>query len=496
MASEYVNEVADMATSYGIERMLGTQNFNGINERVSAFETKSRKMSDLEKSSLWIDTKRAIEAEMRTMSLDSNSSGELWLLGNANSAVSFADVRTAFLEAWEQVLMLHSKTLSSMSEMDLKEIDMWRNGKLDSIPEYGSLQDKSTLLNSLKTDIQQLSSELAEESNADQKAAKIEGVGQRETTRRIMLAQAEEDVKSSTISESEYQKIMKLIGLQGSLFQQQLAALSTYGDNYKSLFAQLDQTLAAARDEIKKTEGRESLAGGYFGATKRSTNIDQIKRATSHLGTSVGDGIRSSFPNPDHIGIGVPSARGDGTYFPGGIFQPWIGTPEHLEQNNSFPGIDPETLDPRAESREGFTTGNPEEPSSRPGSPYERGVSNDNLFGTRNANVKNALNNSRLTGVSQNGQLGNAGWSPQGMGGSLSDIPGIDSIKHPWIASIFATSVIGLVIYGTANGLKNYGEMSKDRAEGSATKTSAKRDKNPEVEIELGDNNDDDGEDY
>ena len=87
----------------------------------------------------------------------------------------------------------------------------------------------------------------------------------------------------------------------------------------------MDQTLAAARDEIKKTEGRESLAGGYFGATARSQNIDEIKRATAHLGTAIGDGIRSSFPRPVTVGVGIPRTRGEGTYYDGGIFQPWVG---------------------------------------------------------------------------------------------------------------------------------------------------------------------------
>ena len=427
---------------------------------------------------------------MRTKSLESNNSGELWLLGNASSAVSFADVRTAFLEAWEQALTLHSQTLSTMDEVDLKEIDLWRNGKLDSIPEYGSLEEKSALINSLKNDIQQLSSELAVQSNAEDKMAKIEGIGERETTRRIMLAQAQSDIKSQIISESEYQKIIKLIGLQGSLFTQQLTSLSTYGDNYQALFRQLDQTLAAARDEIKKTEGRESLAGGYFGATARQDNIDQIRRATSHLGTSIGDGIRSTFGNPDHIGVGVPAARGDGTYFPGGIFQPWIGTPEHLMQNGPTQ-VDPETIDPRAVSREGFTTGNPEAPSSRPGSPYERGVSHDNLFGTRNSCVKNALNGSRLTGVSQNGQLGNAGWSPQGMGGSLSDVTGIDPTKNPLIAVFNTAVVLGLGGFGIAAIAKGLGSLSKSRGESKMMKTASKRDKNPEVEIEYPGDDDD-----
>lgn len=487
MASVYANEVSQLATSYGIERMVGTQEFNNINKRVGDFESKSRKMSDLEKSSLWIDTKRAIEAEMRTMSLDSNNSGELWLLGNSTSAVSFADVRTSFLEAWEQVLTLHSKTLSSMDETDLKEIDMWRNGKLDSIPEYGSLEEKSALLNALKAGIQQLSSELAEQSNAEEKAAKVEGVGQRETTRRIMLAQAESDIKSNIITDSEYQKIIKLIGLQGSLFQQQLSALSTYGDNYESLFAQLDQTLAAARDEIKKTEGRESLAGGYFGATTRSENINQIKRATSHLGTAIGDGIRSSFPRPDTVGVGVPAARGEGTYFPGGIFQPWVGIPNHMNANNSFPGVDPETIDPRAESREGFTRGNPNEPSSRPGSPYKRGVGD--LFGTKNRGVQSGLSGSRLDGVSQNGQLGNAGWSPNGVSGfSTSDIIGLDEDSHDFWKVTFGGILAALAISQIAPITKALGERYKDKKEGKATEISSKRDKNPEVEVELGDN--------
>lgn len=485
MASAYADEVAQMATNYGIERIVGTQEFNGITKRISDFEKSSTKLSGLEKESKWIDTKRAIEAEMRSISLDSNNSGELWLLGNANSAVSFADVRTSFLEAWEQVLTLHSKTLANMEEMDLKEIDMWRNSQLDSIPEYGSLQEKSTLIESLKVKIQQLSSELAEQSNAESKAAKIEGVGQRETTRRIMLAQAEMDIKSNIITESEYQKIIKLIGLQGSLFQQQLAALSSYGDNYASLFKQLDQTLAAARDEIKKTEGRESLAGGYFGATPRSENINEIKRATSHLGTSIGDGIRSHFPRPDTVGVGVPVRRGDGTYFPGGIFQPWIGIPNHMEQNNTFPGVDPDTIDPRAASREGFTTGNPAEPSSRPGSPYKRGVGD--LFGTKNRGVQSGLSGSRLDGVSQNGQLGNAGWSPNGMSGfTTSDIPGVDSKEHPIIASMFGLGLFAIILNQIAPITKALGARYKDKVEGDAAKISSKRDNNPEVEVELG----------
>lgn len=481
-----MDEVTQLATSYGIERRIGTQEFNNINKRISDFEKNSKKMSNLEKASKWIDTKRAIEAEMRTMSLDSNNSGELWLLGNATSAVSFADVRASFLEAWEQVLILHSKTLSNMEEMDLKEIDMWRNGKLDSIPEYGSLQEKSAMLESLKNGIQQLSSELAQQGNSESKAAKVEGVGQRETTRRIMLAQAEMDVKSNIISETEYGKIIKLIGLQGSLFQQQLASLSTYGDNYQSLFGQLDQTLAAARDEIKKTEGRESLAGGYFGATQRSENINQIKRATSHLGTAIGDGIRSSFPNPDHVGVGVPAARGDGTYFPGGIFQPWIGIPNHMNQNNTFPGVDPETIDPRVANREEFTRGNPAAPSSRPGSPYERGVGD--LFGTKNRGVQGGLSHSRLDGVSQNGQLGNAGWSPNGMSGfTTSDIIGLsDESSDVWRVA-FGLGLFGLLLSNVAPNIKALGERYKDKKEGKATEISSKRDSNPEVEVALGD---------
>ena len=487
MASAYVDEVAQLATSYGIERMIGTQDFNNINKRVSNFETESKKMTDLQKSSKWIDTKRAIESDMRSMSLDNNNSGELWLLGNATSAVSFADVKTSFLEAWEQVLTLHSKTLANM---DLKEIDMWRNGKLASVPEYGSLQEKSALLESLKQDIQQLSSELSQQGNAESKAEKVEGVGQRETSRRIMLAQAEMDVQSNIISESEYQKIVKLIGLQGSLFQQQLAALSTYGDNYQSLFAQLDQTLAAARDEIKKTEGRESLAGGYFGATSRSENINQIKRATAHLGTAIGDGIRSSFPNPDHVGVGVPAARGDGTYFPGGIFQPWVGIPNHMEQNNSYPGVDPETIDPRAASRENFTRGNPAEPSSRPGSPYKRGVGD--LFGTKNKGVQNGLSGSRLDGVSQNGQLGNAGWSPNGLGADVSDTHGVDPDKHPFLSPTASIGMVLATCAGLAMVLKAGGISSLRRGQGQATKKAADKDPNPEVTVDLETMNDDD----
>jgi hypothetical protein len=153
--------------------------------------------------------------------------------------------------------------------------------------------------------------------------------------------------------------------------------------------------------------------------------------------------------------------------------------------------VDPETIDPRAVSREGFTTGNPETPSSRPGSPYERGVSNDNLFGTRNSGVKNTLNGSRLTGVSQNGQLGNAGWSPQGMGGSLSDVTGIDPTKNPLIAVFNTAVVLGLGGFGIAAIAKGLGSLSKSRGESKMMKTASKRDKNPEVEIEYPGDDDD-----
>ena len=484
MASEYAEEVSQMATEYGVETLLNTNEFSGIHEQVAKFEKKSKGLSDLQTSSLWIDTKRAIESEMRNMSLSSNSSGELWLLGNATNAVSFADVRSSFLEAWEQVLTLHSNTLSTMNETDLKEIDMWRNGKLESIPEYGSLEEKSALLNDLQNGIQQLSSELSNQANAESKAEKVEGIGERETTRRIMLAQAEADVRENIITESEYRKIIKLIGLQGSLFQQQLAALSSYGDNYGSLFAQLDQTLAAARDEFKKTEGRESLAGGYFGRTGRSSNIDEIKRRTAHLGTAIGDGFRSQFVRPDTVGVGIPVGRGEGTYYDGGIFQPWVGIPNHMEQNNRYPGVDPETIDPRVSNREGFTKGNPEQPSSRPGSPYERGFGDDGLFGSRSKKAAAALSSSRLTGVSQNGQLGNAGFSPNGLG-FMTDVHEIDPSKNPFISMMATVLSIGAIAWGGSKVIGALGESYKDRREGKATETAAKRDDNPEVEIEL-----------
>jgi hypothetical protein len=466
--------------------MLNTQEFNLIKERTDSFEKATKGLSDLQRSSAWIDAKRAIEAEMREISLASNSSGELWLLGNATSAVSFADVRATFLEAWEQVLTLHSNTLSTMDETDLKEIDMWRNGKLDSIPEYGNLEEKKILLNNLKVGIKQLSTELSQQANAESKAAKIEGVGQRETTRRIMLAQAESDVKQNIITESEYNKIVKLIGLQGSLFQQQLAALQTYGTNYESLFQQMDQTLAAARDEIKKTEGRETLAGGYFGRTSRSSNIDEIKRQTSHLGTAIGDGIRSSFPRPDTIGIGVPATRGDGTYYNGGIFEPWIGIPNHLEQNTTYPGVDPETIDPRVSNREGFTTGNPVAPSSRPGSPYERGARGDNLFGTKTDKVRNSLSSSRLTGVNQNGQLGNANFSPNKLGFALWETHGVDPTEHGFLSPMATIGVITvLAAIAAPRLLTAYGDMRDSVKTGKAKEIIAVRDDNPEGEVNL-----------
>lgn len=490
MASEYAEEIAEMATSYGIESMMNTQEFQHINQQVASFEKATKGLSDLQRSSAWIDTKRGIESAMREMSLTSNSSGDLWLLGNANTAVSFADVRTTFLEAWEQVLTLHSNTLSTMDETDLKEIDMWRNGKLDSIPDFGSLEEKNALLDDLKRGIKQLSDELSQQANAESKAAKVEGVGQRETTRRIMLAQAEADVKADIISETEYQKIVKLIGLQGSLFQQQLAALSTYGNNYEALFQQMDQTLAAARDEIKKTEGRETLAGGYIGKTGRSMNIDEIKRQTSHLGTAIGDGIRSSFPRPETVGVGVPGTRGEGMYYDGGIFQPWIGIPNHLRQNHSYPGVDPNTIDPREAMREGFTTGNPEAPSSRPGSPYERGVRGDNLFGSRSKGVESALSKSRLTGVSQNGQLGNAGFSPNGLG-FMSDVHDIDPAENPFISMMATVLSIGALGWGGSKVIGAIGKAYQDRKEGKATETAAERDSNPEIEIELPGDEDD-----
>ena len=48
MASAYANEVANLATSYGIERMLETNEFQTINEKVATFEKKSKSLSDLQ----------------------------------------------------------------------------------------------------------------------------------------------------------------------------------------------------------------------------------------------------------------------------------------------------------------------------------------------------------------------------------------------------------------------------------------------------------------
>ena len=158
-----------------------------------------------------------------------------------------------------------------------------------------------------------------------------------------------------------------------------------------------------------------------------------------------------------------------------------------MNANNSFPGVDPETIDPRAESREGFTRGNPNEPSSRPGSPYKRGVGD--LFGTKNRGVQSGLSGSRLDGVSQNGQLGNAGWSPNGVSGfSTSDIIGLDEDSHDFWKVTFGGILAALAISQIAPITKALGERYKDKKEGKATEISSKRDKNPEVEVELGDN--------
>ena len=119
-------------------------------------------------------------------------------------------------------------------------------------------------------------------------------------------------------------------------------------------------------------------------------------------------------------------------------------------------------------NREGFTKGNPEQPSSRPGSPYERGFGDDGLFGSRSKKAAAALSSSRLTGVSQNGQLGNAGFSPNGLG-FMTDVHEIDPSKNPFISMMATVLSIGAIAWGGSKVIGALGDSYKDRKEGKAT---------------------------
>jgi hypothetical protein len=114
-------------------------------------------------------------------------------------------------------------------------------------------------------------------------------IAERETSRSLLLTEAEAGMRDGGLTPGQYQQVIALIGRGNSLYDGQIATLGQFGNNPSKLMEQVDRTLRKAGTLIANKESRYALMGTPGFVTDPRTQ--QTNRVLGRLGMT-GDGIR------------------------------------------------------------------------------------------------------------------------------------------------------------------------------------------------------------
>ena len=341
-------EVQNLARKYGVERYLGTERLDDVQNIVEAWAEMSKESNALSRESAWLDAKTEIEAIMTDISLANNAKSQLYLLGGglgavANGNVSFDEVKNAFIDGWNTLLNQYAGIIEKLPPHEIAAIDRMKDKSLASVGDYGTIDQKNNAGVQLSQCLKNIEQELI---GLTQKYIHLDAkneVGNRETTRGIIMSQANADFSSGILTQAQLDQINALIGYNqnpASQLQGQISTLDQFSPNYGELLNQMDRTLAAAKRVLDQTRDSNGLAGSGLGfvRTARQETLGRINA----MGASGGDGIRTMDARSTHrratpkvIGSGVPYS-GNMVTRKGGLFpeafakegpagMPWIG---------------------------------------------------------------------------------------------------------------------------------------------------------------------------
>ena len=320
-------EISQLAQRMGVERYINTQRFAQIGTMMDAWAETSQNENSLSRESTWLDVKGEIENMMADISLENNSSSELYLLGQTGSGeVSYDEVRQAFASGFNTLMEQYSFIITEMGQYQVGQINRMKDKALSSVPLFGSMSGKNEAAQLLAESLSEIEASMrGYQGEAERKTAR-RAIAEKETARSIMLAQAESNTTEGYLSQAEYDEILSLIGRGNSLFEQQLDSVKTFSGDLASIFAQMDKSISAASAVLQQTP----VSNGLAGFVTSGTNIDTSRARMNEMG----DGFRTNTwklrgSNVKVVGKGIPDMTSNNRraypLIPGPSGTPWVG---------------------------------------------------------------------------------------------------------------------------------------------------------------------------
>ena len=319
-------EVREIASKYGVERYLNTEKLAIVDALVKTWADGAEDDDPLSRSTKWLETKSEIEDIIALTALENNSKETMYLLGTtATGQISFEEVRAAYADGYNTLMRQYSNTIGTLNQKQLTDIERMRDRFAVTMPMFGSLEEKHILAQQAKEALNQLEAHLANLNSKNIVASARVLLGEKETTRTLILSTAEAGFRDGSLTQTDYQQIQNLIGRQKSLFQGQMKALNQYGNNTDALFAEMDRALQRANDVLAKQESRYALMGSFV----TTPELQQVRQVRARLGTT-GDGIRAVRPS-NKILQATPQIVGESVTNGNGTYPAWVGLPNQLQ---------------------------------------------------------------------------------------------------------------------------------------------------------------------
>lgn len=343
------SEVRQLAKKYGVESYLGTQRLEMADAYIQMWAKDAESMDSLEASSSWIDAKSEIEDMMASLSLEQNSKSSLYLLGaSATGQINFDEVRLAYIEGWNTLMEQYGGAIAPMNQVNMGNLERVRDRFLHQLPAFGTPNEKVQYSKLASNELRAVEGQLQQEfSNTRVNQGKME-LAKRETTRTMILSEAESGFKSGRMPPQMYQEITTLIGRKNSLFEGQIKSMSLFKNEPNALFAEMDRVLQKASLMLSTQENAFSLAG------TSKPNDPSYKRFRNAVATTgpIGDGLRvvkaqNMIYNtiPKHVGLDVTNYSNPPQIFPTNQVPPEATVfPTNMFRNSGAKFSDPASI--------------------------------------------------------------------------------------------------------------------------------------------------------
>ena len=313
-------EVRELAQKYGLERYLGTEKLAIVGTLVKTWAEGADVEDPLTRSTQWLETRSEIEDIMAVTALDSNSKETMYLLGStATGQVSFEEVRAAYSDGYNTLMQQYTNTITRLNPNEMTDLERMRDRFFVTMPMFGMIDEKNLVAQEAKMSLEQIEQYLIGKSSNMQVSDAKTTLGEKETTRSLILTQAEGGFRDGSLTPTDYQQVQDLVGRNRSLFQGQVKALRQYGNNPGALFTEMDRVLSRANDILGRQESRYALAGSFV-----TTPQMQALRATRARVGSTGDGLRAVAPS-NLIYQATPQIEGQSVPNGPGSYPPWTG---------------------------------------------------------------------------------------------------------------------------------------------------------------------------